>query len=243
MTGRRQSYCLGITLVLLLAVTACGRRDVQATYVGDQETTSDTSSDPETDRLTGDDKGLSDPWEEPYDPGELDRQETVDPIVAEPDADTLAGTCTGMAGEGGCWHLAFEDQSCTDLCEDRGGYHNATNNVIGGRGSDAMCKKIAAALVGPVDDSTGELIWKTMKQQFLPFVPDIDVNPDYPFENKNVRQLFQGDEDDLEFAYSPGCTVHQGPNGDYAHVIRYSGFDTNPDDKGVGARRICSCRG
>jgi hypothetical protein len=86
---------------------------------------------------------------------------------------------------------------------------------------------------------------KGLGQQLFPTLTPALVNltKKYPFETKDVRTDLKGDEEDLQFAYSPGCTIHKGPKNDYAIITRYYGVDSNPDDGAFGTRRVCGCKG
>jgi hypothetical protein len=76
------------------------------------------------------------------------------PIVAEQffSADATeaeiqsAPTCSGVEIAGACWYKGDPGESCTDVCQDHGGYNDATLNFAGSNGTLDQCKEVLAGL-------------------------------------------------------------------------------------------------
>jgi hypothetical protein len=71
-------------------------------------------------------------------------------------SDTLTVTyteCMGGVEVGGyCWYLGGLNESCTDVCASRGGYHEATRFFAGSDGTNVNCQTVLIALGYPYDD-------------------------------------------------------------------------------------------
>ena len=242
---------LALVALLVLVAAACGRRSQsdegfaaypEGTYNGAGES-AQNAGDTGTDTATG---GLDNPTgadtiinsSATAGDSTLSGSEAEDALTPPP-----PGTCGGLSSLNACWYLAAEEQSCNDVCEDHYGYDERTDTLVGSRGNDNQCKQIAAALVGPIEKGVGQEILDGLKNQFLPFLNGLDIASEYKFERKDVARDFNGSDDDLQFAYSPGCTVHKGPKGDYALIVRHYGVTTNPDDGAFGTQRVCACKG